>query len=330
MDLYKHLITSALHRNSECLRLILSRGVDANVTLANQFSPDALSDFIFKLDSLSACWYLIKPAVKSKTHRQAKHRLAILKRMLVPEIDRYALLEVLEDCLHKSKSTKSTRLLSSLKLTIQDEAESNYLDVQALSLLLQEESRCWRNLPSKSPDSNKKILPRFVRRYINCQVTGTRVLDTPRAVFPKKQDGEQKFNLSKLPLLREQTPQKLQSNWRKKSNGLWHQLLLVEQSLGEAGRERNWYLVRLQQCQSRGRLLALLESRLESSRSSDKPVKIPGKLLRQLHDAQNKLILRQVKLYDCIFGQRPKAYLAFISVICNQQDSALQQLPEKP
>ena len=115
MNLYKLLITSALHRNSECLRIILSREVDVNVSLASQFTPDALSDFLFKLDSLSACWYLIKPAVKAKFYRQAKRRLASLKQMLVPEIDRHALLEVLEESLHKSKSGKSTKLLNKLK-----------------------------------------------------------------------------------------------------------------------------------------------------------------------------------------------------------------------
>jgi len=330
MDLYKHLITSALHRNSECLRIILSRDVDVNVAIAGQFTPDALSDFLFKLDSLSACWYLIKPAITSKAYTQAKRRLASLKDILVPETDRHALLDVLEDCLLKSKSTKSTKLLSTLKTNVQDEWKAGCLDVQALSLLLQEESRCWRELPASSPNDNKKILGRFVRRYTNCQVTGTRVLEYPRGLFPEKGTGPLNFSLRNLPVLRQQTSEKLQNQWRNKSNGMWHQLLLVEQELGEAGRERNWYLVRLQQCQSRGRLLAMLEARLQAVRTSDQVVKVPGKLLRLLHDLQNKLILRQVKLYDCIFGQRPKAYLAFVSAVCKREDSAPQQLPESP
>jgi len=323
MNLYKHLITSALHRNSECLRIILSRDVDVDDGLAGQFAPDALSDFFFKLDSLSACWYLIKPTVNSKTYRLAKLRLASLKSLLLPELDRKALLEVLNECLHKSKSSKSTILLDTLKTDIKEEEQSKNLDIQALSLLLQEESRCWRELPSSSLHGNKKILSRFVRRYTNSQVFGARVLEYPRSLFPKPGAGQANFDIGKLPALRQQTSEKRLYQWQNKTKGVWHQLLLVEHELGDAGRERNWYLVRLQQCQRRGYLLAMLEQHL-----LDQAAKVPGKLLRQLRDQQNNLILRQVKLYDCIFGQSPKAYLAFVSVVCKQAINAPHQLPE--
>jgi hypothetical protein len=89
--------------------------------------------------------------------------------------------------------------------------------------------------------------------------------------------------------------------------------------------------------------LSMLEDRLEKVVPRDKQghktvnedagavsiaKKIPGKLLRELHDQQNKLILRQVKLYECIFGQSPKAYLAFVSVACKEDDLQPHQLPE--
>jgi hypothetical protein len=347
MNLYKQLITSALHRNSECLRIILSRDVELSPGLACQFAPDALADLYNKLDSLSACWYLIKPALGSKNYRKAKLRLKSLKKILAAEIDRNALLELLDDLLPKFKSAKSVDLLTSVQQGLQEEGGNNYLDVEVMSVLLQEESRCWRALQPELEDdahkANKKILSRFLRRYIDCQARGKEVLTYPRSLFPKEGTGPTKISLRNLPVLQQQLPQKQQASWHRKVNALWHQLLQVEKSLGEAGRERNWYLIRLKQCQSRGRLLSMLKDRLDNAvrrgEQGHKTVnegagavsianKIPGKLLRELHDQQNKLILRQVKLYERIFGQSPKAYLAFVSMACKENDLQPHQLPE--
>ncbi len=347
MNLYKQLITSALHRNSECLRIILSRDVELSPGLACQFPPDAIADLLNKLDGLSACWYLIRPVLGSRKYRNAKQRLTALKLMLAAEIDRNALLELVDNFLLKSNSVKSTALLSTLQQQLQKEADNHYLDVEAMSLLLQEESRCWRALQPEMVDeahkANKKILSRFLRRYIKCQAIGNKVLTYPRSLFPTKGPGPINVSLRNLPVLQEQLPQKKWNSWQRKVNGMWHQLLQVEKSLGEAGRERNWYLIRLKQCQTRGQLLARLKDQLETELARDaqsreaveeeaeavSPAKkIPAKLLRELHDQQNKLILRQVKLYECIFSQSPKAYLAFVSVACKKDESESHQLPE--
>ncbi|MBV1906167.1 MAG: hypothetical protein KUG75_08815 [Pseudomonadales bacterium] len=310
MNLHDHLIGAALQLNSDCLRIILSRKAGPDVSIEQQFSADSLRRFNQNLRILLAVWYLLKPAVEKDTFRQSKLRLKGLQEMLAPEINRIGLLDLLADYQAKVDKPRAIKLLQSVQDRVQTEQSLARMDVDLLSLLLQEESRVWRELAPNKQNQTHKILARFVRCYKKCLLNAS--------------GSEQaKESISQAILEKDRKP----IQWREQVCRMWDQLVLVKEGLGDAGRERNWYLVRLVQVLERERILELLESRLRyelsenrefSGRKAKKYRRMPGKLARLIADQHEKLNLRQMKLYDCIFGQSLDEYLDFVSTICHQ------------
>lgn len=301
MKLSSHLTTVALQLNSSCLRIVLSRDT------SSQFSVDALRQFHTNLAGLSAIWYLIKPAVDKSLYKQAKNRLKAVNRILVPELDRMALLDMLDELLAENRKPKVQGVLRELKQTIQEKQRVARLDIEALSLALQKESRCWRELAPISVNLHEKIQKRFVRCY-----------GKGKSITEGQYSGHQQAILEALTLPR----------WRRHFTRLWHQLDLIRMDTNDVDRARHWYAERLAHSLERSRLLEVLLKGLVrpapatfSSSSSGKTANriIPKSLQQQVQQQQHKLVLRQLKLYECIYGQTLQEYSAFIAKACKAE-----------
>ena len=282
MMLLDYLVDYALQINSDCLRIVLSRETHSTNTDTQQFSSDALHRIDENLGRLKALWHLVKPAVTKARYQCAMDRLDSLSQMLAVELDRASVLGLIDKLKARTDKKKALALLEATETEISVERSVRRHDIQAISLVLQEESRDWRELQPAEKIDDDRLLARYAIYYRKSQRKGS-------AVMHGRADD-------------------WGANWPKTVSGTWFQLSLIKPSLTEANSARQWYLGRLVQSLERTRTLNLLESYL--SRGG---VKVPGKLARLMQARWDKLHSRQMKLYDCIFGQKPEEYAASVS-----------------